>query len=242
MIFRKCSPGGDFRSLSQELVGKENFTTIRHFFSNAIVLTNRNCADIFMTIRPGGGEVATHIQEFSLFSSLGVTEIAPWLSDENNQNDGHRVHSVSHRHSLLQANDAAYIVESANYEGRINFLEEITRKLDQKVRNLETKQKEKESRNRGDNLHSGSLSELKESKDVAMASDTNKDLKTNGGGVNIERFRTLEGRQAFQQSKFSSLDIVFGGSSSSVWSKGTKLAKKVLHFFEMYRNMYIFSP
>ena len=191
---------------------------------NDITVTNRNYADTCVTICSGGGDkVAAHIQEFSLFSSLGVTEIAPWLSDENSQNDSHRIHSVGHKHSLLTVNDSACIVEAAIYEDRIKFLEEITRKLDQKVRSLETKHKEKENRNRGDNLYSENLSELKENKDMAVANDVNKDLKLSGGGVNIERFRTLEGRQAFQQSKFSSLDIVFGGSSSSVWSKGRNL-------------------
>ena len=198
---------------------------------NDITVTNRNYADTCVTICSGGGDkVAAHIQEFSLFSSLGVTEIAPWLSDENSQNDSHRIHSVGHKHSLLTVNDSACIVEAAIYEDRIKFLEEITRKLDQKVRSLETKHKEKENRNRGDNLYSENLSELKENKDMAVANDVNKDLKLSGGGVNIERFRTLEGRQAFQQSKFSSLDIVFGGSSSSVWSKGRNLWKIEFYF------------
>lgn len=150
-----------------------------------------------------------------------MTEIAPWLSDESNQKDSHGVHSIDHEHSHLPMNESICIEEgSGNCDDRIKVLEEITKKLEQKLRSLEIKQKDKENRIRVDNLFHNNLSELKESKDL---SDGSKDIKTNAGTVNIERFRTLEGRQAFQQSKFSSLDIVFGGSSSSMWSKGENM-------------------
>ena len=177
---------------------------------------------ILSTSTGGGEKLISHVQEFSLFSSLGVTEIAPWLSDENNQNDDHHTMDDKNVHSHLSINQSICPDESGDYEARMKHLEEVTRMLEQKVRNLELKQKDKENRTRSDNFFpSSSLSDLKDSRDtphIGVNSNDNKDAKS--GGVNIERFRTLEGRQAFQQSKFSSLDIVFGGSSSSVWSKG----------------------
>lgn len=163
------------------------------------------------------------MQEFSLFSCLGVTEIAPWLSDDNNISDQHRTNI-----SDLKLSDAAKQLESSSiygnggqFESRIQDLEEITRKMEQKIKNLEGKQKEKESFSTR-SLSSGSFTDLKDVKEINESKDTK------AGGMNIERFRTLEGRQAFQQSKFSSLDIVFGGSSSSIWSKGKLLS------FELY--------
>lgn len=171
----------------------------------------------------GGDKLTSHIQEFSLFSSLGVTEIAPWLSDENASSDSHHLGVNDHKPSHL----SNCVNEISDYEERIGNLEEITRRLEQKVRNLETKQKDKDIRNRPDNIFSGPFSDLKETKDISQVNE-NKDMKS--GALNVERFRTLEGRQAFQQSKFSSLDMVFGGSSSSVWSKGKLLLSNVISF------------
>jgi uncharacterized coiled-coil protein SlyX len=149
---------------------------------------------------------------------LGVTEIAPWLSEDNNISDHHRTNI-----SDLKLNEAAKQHESScmygngsQFESRIQDLEEMTRKMEQKIKNLESKHKEKESFSTR-SLSSGSFTDLKDVK------ENNESKDSKAGGMNIERFRTLEGRQAFQQSKFSSLDVVFGGSSSSIWSKGEPL-------------------
>jgi hypothetical protein len=42
------------------------------------------------------------------------------------------------------------------------------------------------------------------------------------------RLRTIEGRQAAMQSKFTLLDAAFGGCSSSAWQRGTRLLKAML--------------
>lgn len=163
----------------------------------------------------GSDRTVPEVQEFSLFSCLGVTEIAPWLSDDNNISDHQRTNV-----SDLKLNEVAKHHESncsygsgGQFESRIKDLEEMTRKMERKIKNLEGKQKEKESFSTR-SLSSGSFTDLKDVKEINESKDTK------AGGMNIERFRTLEGRQAFQQSKFSSLDVVFGGSSSSIWSKG----------------------
>lgn len=147
---------------------------------------------------------------------MGVTEIAPWLSDESNISDHHR--------SDPKLDDAAKEHDSnctygngGQFESRIQDLEEMTRKMEQKIKSLECKQKEKETFTTR-SLSTGSFTEMRDIKDLSDLKDSK------AGGMNIERFRTLEGRQAFQQSKFSSLDVVFGGSSSSIWSKGIRFS------------------
>lgn len=163
----------------------------------------------------------SQIQEFSLFSCLGVTEIAPWLSDESNEGVGHHFSSSNTEISSTSAQNKSHGINSnyGLYEERIQDLEETSRRMETKLKFLEGRQKEKETlgKVKNDGLFVGNFPDPKEDK-IANQNSDSKDAKS--GGLSVERFRTLEGRQAFQQSKFSSLDIAFGGSTSSIWSKG----------------------
>lgn len=150
-----------------------------------------------------------------------MTEIAPWLSDENSQAGCH--HSGT---SITEINGSSPQQESngiagnyRHYEERIQDLEDFSRRMELKLASMENKQKEKESvrKVKNDGLFPGNFPDPKEEK-IANQNSDSKEAKS--GGLSVERFRTLEGRQAFQQSKFSALDIAFGGSSSSIWNKG----------------------
>lgn len=94
-----------------------------------------------------GGAVVNEVQEFSLFSCLGVREIAPWLSEENTNNDNHRSHitEIKFNRSNPSTEPDCINGDSGNYYERIKDLESVVSKMEQKIKNLEGKHKEKEN-------------------------------------------------------------------------------------------------
>jgi hypothetical protein len=191
-----------------------------------------NEINVFSLKHSGGGDqMSSNIEEFSLFSSLGVTELAPWLSDDKKETNNHTTYKdlrTDEKLSILpeitqQKDDLIY--QNSQFEEKIRNLEEMIKRMDSKVKKLESKQKEIYNIHKSKSENS-LLSTINFEKKTDVKIDPIKvNLKDKNGTLNIERFRTLEGRQAFQQSKFSSLDNVFGGSSASLWTKGEICSK-----------------
>lgn len=186
-----------------------------------------NIVLFYLKISDGIPQISSNIQEFSLFSSLGVTEMAPWLSEDKKIIDNHTTCKYLHLDEKLnsppeinQQNDHL-IHQSIQFEEKIRNLEDMIKRMDVKVKNLESKQKEMnnihKSKSENSLLSNINFEKRNDQPKIDLVKENQKDKN---GTLNIERFRTLEGRQAFQQSKFSSLDTVFGGSSSLLWSKG----------------------
>lgn len=94
-----------------------------------------------------GGAVVNEVQEFSLFSCLGVREIAPWLSEENTNNDNHRSNITDMKFNRSNPGTEPDCINGdfGSHDDRIKDLESIVSKMEQKIKNLEGKHKEKEN-------------------------------------------------------------------------------------------------
>ena len=86
-------------------------------------------------------------QEFSLFSCLGVREIAPWLSEESTNNDSHRSHMADIKFSRPNPGNEPDCIngDCGTYDDRIKDLESVVNRMELKIKNLEGKHKEKEN-------------------------------------------------------------------------------------------------
>jgi hypothetical protein len=91
--------------------------------------------------------VVNEEQEFSLFSCLGVREIAPWLSEESTNNDSHRSHMADIKFSRPNPGNEADCIngDCGTYDDRIKDLESVVSRMELKIKNLEGKHKEKEN-------------------------------------------------------------------------------------------------